>query len=135
MLYSLLTFGAEAHDLEIHVTVPGSDPVWTTILDIRPGTKQTLTFPGSRRTVYRLQTTVEEPSTDGYEWRVTFELAAGVGKGTWPNVLMRPTMVAHTNELAQVTQGSTQPLADSEAPAVIFHGYEIEWIVRNEASP
>lgn len=127
----VFAFGAWAHDLEIAVKVPGAEPVWTTILDVRPGSTQTITFPGDGRTRFSLKASVEEP-TDGYDWRVTFELASWKGGRGTPAVITRPTMQAHTNQLARFTFGGSQPVLGSEAPAVTFHGYEITWVVTEE---
>ena len=132
MLLSLLGFAAHASDLEIQVKVPGVEPVWTTVHDVRVGSASHIEFPGNGRTIYHLDAKVEEPS-DGYDWRIAFDLGSEEGRGRGRRVhatmVAQPTMRAHTNELARFKTGGNLPLAGSDPAAFVFYGCQIEWIV------
>lgn len=124
---------AHAADMEIHIRLAGMEPVFTTIHDVAPGSVQHIELPGEGRTRYTLDTRVDQPS-DGYDWRVNFQISSvevrGKRRGE-PKVLSQPTMMTHSNELAQFLQGGTETV--SVEPLVeVFHGVTLDWIVRTE---
>lgn len=129
---------AVAADLEVHVKVPGLEPVWATLADVRRGSTHRIEFPGEGKVVYHLTMDVEEP-TDGYDWCIAFELGSVEswrgGRRTRSRIVAQPTMQAHTNERAQFLVGNTAPVLYSDPPARWFHGYSIEWIVTPSAQP
>lgn len=124
---------AHAADMQIHVRLAGMEPVFTTIHDVAPGSVQHIEFPGQGRTRYALDTRVEQPS-DGYDWRVKFQISSMEVHGkrrSERKVLTQPTMMTHSNELAQFLQGGTETV--SVDPLVeVFHGMSIDWIVSTE---
>jgi hypothetical protein len=125
LAYVLVSFAAAA-DLEIHLNVPGVEPVWTTIHDVAPGATHELAVAGRHGHTYRLKTDVM--AGDGPDmWRVAFDLTGRKGHRV-PDLLAAPTMQAHAGELAQFAVGKTVPVTGTD-DVYMFHGATIDWVV------
>jgi hypothetical protein len=132
LIHFLLSTLAHAEDLQVHIAIPGAQPVWAVFQNVAVGSRHEAYFSVDRRSRYRLTAEVREPS-DGFDWRVAFDLSAdrsrGRGKVAEWELVLRPTMQAHTNELGQFTLGNTEPILDSDPIVYAFRGYTIDWVV------
>jgi hypothetical protein len=132
MLALLLFASPSAHaaDLDLRLTLPNTTPVNATWPGVVPGPLPPLVVADNDGAEFHLEATLSE---DGDEHRIDFQLHRVEHRrrgGDLVTLVTAPTMVAPSDVWATFQMGGEYPVPNTTVSAAYFHGYMIDWSIR-----